>query len=141
MMMAASTRKASTPKPPRPNGCDGVAALVTGNYVDPESGKITFASFYAEWSARQIWVAATRHAMDLAAADVPFGSVPFADLRPSHIEAWVKAMQDKGLAPGTIKTRFQNVRSVIRAAVRDRVLAHDVTAAVRLPRDAAPPRP
>jgi integrase len=110
-----------------------VAALVTGNYVDPESGKITFASFYTEWSTRQIWVPTTRRAMDLA-ADVPFARVPFGELRPSHIEAWVKAMQDKGLAPGTIKTRFQNVRSVIRAAVRDRVLAHDVTAQVRLPR-------
>ena len=43
-------------------------------------------------------------------------------------------MQDKPLAPGTIKTRFQNVRSAIRAAVRDRVLAHDITSAVRLPR-------
>jgi integrase len=60
--------------------------------------------------------------------------VPFGDLRPSHVEAWVKAMQDKPLAPGTIKTRFQNVRGVIRAAVRDRVLAHDVTSQVRLPR-------
>jgi len=111
-----------------------MAALVTGNYVDPVSGKITFASFYAEWSTRQVWVATTRRAMDLAAGSVTFGSVPFADLRPSHVEAWVKAMQDKPLAPGTIKTRLQNVRGAIRAAVRDRVLAHDVTAAVRLPR-------
>lgn len=111
-----------------------MAALVTGNYVDPASGKITFASFYAEWSTRQIWVAPTRRAMDLAAGSVPFAAVPFGELRPSHVEAWVKAMQDKGLASTTIRTRFQNVRSVIRAAVRDRVLAHDVTAAVRLPR-------
>lgn len=111
-----------------------MAALVTGNYVDPESGKITFASFYADWSTRQIWVPSTRRAMDLAAGSVPFGAVPFADLRASHVEVWVKAMQDKELAPGTIRTRFQNVRAVVRSAVRDRVLAHDVTAAVRLPR-------
>ena len=103
-------------------------------YVDPESGKITFASFYADWSTRQIWVPSTRRAMDLAAGSVPFGAVPFADLRASHVEVWVKAMQDKELAPGTIRTRFQNVRAVVRSAVRDPVLAHDVTAAVRLPR-------
>jgi hypothetical protein len=111
-----------------------VTAQVTGNYVDPETGKITFAGFYADWSARQIWMGTTRYAMGLAADSVPFSGVPFAELRPSHVEAWVKAMQDKGLAPGTVKTRFQNVRSVIRAAVRDRVLAHDITSAVRLPR-------
>jgi integrase len=111
-----------------------ITAQVTGNYVDPESGKITFASFYAEWSTRQVWVPMTRRSVDLAAGSVTFGSVPLGDLRPSHVEAWVKAMQDKGLAPGTIKTRFQNVRGAIRAAVRDRVLGHDVTAAVRLPR-------
>ncbi len=111
-----------------------MSALVTGNYVDPESGKVTFASFYADWSQRQIWMGTTRRAMNLAADSVPFSDVPLAELRPSHIEAWVKAMQDQELAPGTIKTRFQNVRSVIRAAVRDRVLAHDITSAVRLPR-------
>ncbi|MGO9098677.1 MAG: tyrosine-type recombinase/integrase [Mycobacterium sp.] len=113
-----------------------MSALVTGTYVDPQSGKVTFASFYADWSARQIWEGTTRRAMDLAANSVPFSGVPLAELRPSHIEAWVKAMQDrdKPLAPGTIKTRFQNIRSIIRAAVRDRVMAHDVTAGIRLPR-------
>ena len=38
------------------------------------------------------------------------------------------------LAPGTIKTRFVNVRSVFRAAVRDGIIAVDPTARVRLPR-------
>jgi integrase len=43
-------------------------------------------------------------------------------------------MQDKGLAPGTVKTRFTNVRGVLRAAVRDRVLGADVGQGVKLPR-------
>ncbi len=38
------------------------------------------------------------------------------------------------LAPGTIKTRFVNVRSVFRAAVRDRLIGADPTDGVRLPR-------
>ncbi|WP_459683767.1 hypothetical protein [Rhodococcus sp. no. 34] len=57
-----------------------------------------------------------------------------ADLRPSHLETWVKATQDKSLAPGTIKTRFNNVRSVLRAAKRDKVLADGPTLSVTLPR-------
>jgi len=39
-----------------------------------------------------------------------------------------------GLAPGTIKTRFNNVRTVLRAAVRDRVIAADPFEGITLPR-------
>jgi integrase len=43
-------------------------------------------------------------------------------------------MDARGLAPGTIKTRYVNVRSVFRAAVKDRVIGMDPTDDVRLPR-------
>ncbi|MGV9870134.1 tyrosine-type recombinase/integrase [Rhodococcus koreensis] len=111
-----------------------VSSQVTGNYVDPVRGKITFASFYREWSSRQVWVPGTLQAMNLAADGVTFGDVTMADLRPSHLETWVKAMQVKPLAPGTIRTRFNNVRSVLRAARRDKVLAHDPSENITLPR-------
>jgi hypothetical protein len=42
-----------------------------------------------------------------------------------------------GLSPGTIKTRFNNVRSVLRAAVRDRLIVADPSDGVTLPRGAA----
>jgi integrase len=110
------------------------AARITGTYVDPKSGKVTFSSYFTEWATNQIWAPNTRLAMDLAANSVSFGDVAFADLKPSHVQAWVKAMQDKPLEASTIRTRFVNVRGVIRAAVRDRMLAHDVTDNVKLPR-------
>ena len=59
----------------------------------------------------------TKHATDLAANSVTFANVGLGDLRPSHVESWVKAMQDNELEPTTIRTRFANVRNVIRAAV------------------------
>jgi integrase len=43
-------------------------------------------------------------------------------------------MQSAGLAPGTIRTRYGNVRAVLRAAVRDRVIASDPGEGVALPR-------
>jgi integrase len=43
-------------------------------------------------------------------------------------------MQEKGPEPTTIRTRFANVRNVIRAAVRDRCMPRDVADRVRLPR-------
>ena len=110
------------------------SARVTGTYIDPRLGKTTLTSFYREWATHQVWVPGTRRAMDLAVNSTPFGDVPFSDLRPSHVQAWVKAMQDKPLQASTIHTRFVNVRGVVRAAVRDRLLAHDMTANTKLPR-------
>jgi integrase len=43
-------------------------------------------------------------------------------------------MTAAGLAPGTVHTRVQNVRAVLRGAVRDRVITSDPTDRVPLPR-------
>jgi integrase len=96
-------------------------------------GRKTFAEFYKEWSASQPWVPGTVQAMNIAASSVTFGNVELERLRPSHLQAWVKTMQDKPLAASTIRTRFNNVRAAIRAAVADRAIPFDVTASVRLP--------
>ena len=110
------------------------ASVVTGMYVDPAAGKVTFASYYEQWAARQVWESTTVRAMNLAAGGVTFGSVPLARLRTSHVELWVKDMSRRGLAASTIRTRFNNVRTVLRAAVRDRVLAQDPSLSVSIPR-------
>lgn len=114
------------------------AAVVTGTYVDPRAGRTTFAEFYREWAARQVWVPGTRRAMELAAA-VPFADVPLRLVRRSHVEAWVKGMatatgERAALAPTTIHTRYVNVRSVFRAAVTDRVIPSDPSEGITLPR-------
>ena len=43
------------------------SAVVTGTYADPQAGRITFAAFFGEWSARQVWAPGTVLAMSLAA--------------------------------------------------------------------------
>lgn len=114
---------------------DGItAALVRGEHVDPTAGAVTFAAFYAEWSARQVWAPRTLDAMNLAARSVPFADQPLRALRRSHLEAWIKAMTARGLAPGTVHTRVQNVRGVLRGAVADRLIPRDPSEGVRLPR-------
>ncbi|MEU6698049.1 site-specific integrase [Pseudonocardia sp. NPDC046786] len=117
-------------------------SLVSGNYVDPHAGRVTFGAYFERWSARQIWVPGTARAMTLAARSVPFWDVPLQRLLRSHIELWIKEMQTAnrgpdraaGLAPGTIRTRVNNVRAVLRGAVKDRVLATDPSEGVKLPR-------
>jgi integrase len=110
------------------------ASVVTGTYADPKAGRVTFAAFFGEWSARQVWAPGTVLAMSLAARSVPFTEKPMKQIRRSDVEAWIKAMDAAGLAPGTIKTRYVNVRSVFRSALNDKVIGSDPSDGVRLPR-------
>jgi integrase len=108
--------------------------LDSGGWVDPRAGRMTFARYFEQWAARQVWTDGTHKAMSLAVRSATFSGMELRKVRPTHVEAWVKAMSVKPLAPGTIKTRFVNVRSVFRAAMRDKVIATDPTEGVRLPR-------
>ena len=109
------------------------SSVLTGNYVDPSAGKVTFRQFYDDWSKRQLWVPSSRANADLAAASVPFVDLPMKSIRRSHVEAWVKAVAATW-APTTVKTRFVIVRSVFRAAMNDRIIAADPSVGVALPR-------
>ncbi|GAA4386433.1 tyrosine-type recombinase/integrase [Tsukamurella soli] len=111
------------------------AALVTGTHVDPARAGITFAEFFREWSATQVWTASTRIGMEQAMAKVPFTAVPMSRLEERQIQAWVKAMADNGMQPSTIRQRVRQVRTVIRAAMRGRrrVLAYDPCESLKLP--------
>jgi integrase len=106
-----------------------------GAYLDPSAGRVTLDAFYAEWSQRQLWETNTRTSMSLSLRSTQFGTLPLSKLRRSHVEGWIKRMDSAGLAPGTIKTRVNNVRAVLRGAVRDRVIAVDPSEGVTLPRD------
>ena len=106
-----------------------------GSYVDPDAGKITLDAYFADFSDRQLWETGTRSAMNLAVRCTGLGATPLAQLRRSHLETWVKRMSADGLAPGTLKTRVNNVRSVLHAAVRDQVIAVDPSDNIVLPRD------
>src|SRR3954467_15436626 len=43
------------------------AAMVTGDYVDPSAGKVSFKAWFAEWSGRQVWERGTLLAAQQAA--------------------------------------------------------------------------
>jgi integrase len=108
-------------------------SVARGEYANT-TGKLTFAQFFGLWSPTQVWAPATVKKVDQAIGSVTFGDVQLNRLRPSHIQAWVKSMVDKPLAPNTIRSRVNHVRSVVRAAVADRAIPFDVTANVTLPR-------
>ncbi|GGG50832.1 site-specific integrase [Kocuria dechangensis] len=104
----------------------------TGRYVDPGHGRTTLTDYFEEYAARQLWEAGTERAMRLAVRDCTFAGTPFGKLSRGHAEHWVKDMSTR-LAPGTIRTRFNNVHTVIRGAVHDKRLPEDFMRGVRLP--------
>jgi integrase len=110
------------------------ASVVTGTYVDPKAGRITFDAWFRQWSALQAWAPMTVVQGDLVRRSVPFGDVPLAQLRTSHLQAWTKSMTTKGYAPNTVHTRVQTVRAALKAAVRDRRIFDDPSVGLTLPR-------
>ena len=110
------------------------AALVTGTYIDPDRAAVTLASFYEQWSQRQVWVHHTRRQNTLVVEQFPHRRVALGELRPSHIEGWVKAMVDQGLAPLTVQQRVGSLRAILKAAIRDGYLVRDPSMTVKLPR-------
>ena len=115
------------------------ADVVSGRYVDPRAGKVTFRRWFEDWASRQVWAPNTVAIARDALTSVTFQEVPLGHLTHVHVEAWVKAQtlptprRPHGLAPGTIRGRMSIVRMCTRAAVRARVLAFDPTEGVRLP--------
>lgn len=113
----------------------GIASSkITGTYVDPRAGRVTFEDFYTQWSARKVWLPGTVAANDLVRRTVPFKASRMSSIGKPTIEAWVKEMDSSGLAPNTIGQRMNVVRAVMRGAVEERVIADDPTVGVKLPR-------
>jgi len=112
------------------------AAVVTGQYVDPRAGRITFASYVHGWQARQVHRRNTALAVDsaLRVHCVPrFGSRPVANIKSSDIQGFVRDLSES-LAPSTVRTIFQHLRAVFRAAEMDRVIARNPCQGVTLPK-------
>jgi integrase len=110
------------------------ASKVTGSYVDPNAGKITFADWWREWSQRQVWARGTVLSANVAAKSVTFGDVALGDVKTSHIEQWISTLIKAGQKPSTITLKYVHVNHAFRAAVKDRRIQHNPAEGVTLPR-------
>jgi integrase len=110
------------------------ASVVTGQYVDPKAGRVTFGTWFSQWAERQVWARGTRLKAEQALASTTFSDAPIKAVMPSHVQAWIKGMSQT-LAPATVKVHYNLVRSAFRAAVVDRVIAVDPTDGAKLPRE------
>jgi integrase len=115
------------------------ASVVTGQYVDPRSGRVTFREYAERWRQSQVHRPSTqlyiegnlrRHAYPA------LGDRPLSSIRPSDVQAWVKSMTER-LAPSTVGTVHGVVSGIFRSAVRDRLIVANPCEATRLPKTTA----
>lgn len=114
---------------------EATAGIVTGQYVDPSAGKITFREYAEEWRGIQVHrptSAAHYETMLRRHAYPTLGDYPLASIAPSHIQAWVKRLSGT-LQPSTVKVVHGIVSSCFKSAVRDRRIASNPCEGTQLP--------
>lgn len=113
------------------------AAIQTGTFVDPNAGKVRFATYAADWAKVQPWRPSTRetHELTIDKRLVPkFGESELRSIRTSDVQAWVSGLVADQLAPRTVSQYFKLLKAIMRAAVNDRLIVHSPCINVRLPK-------
>jgi integrase len=114
---------------------------LTGAYVDPRAGRITFKTYAEKWRASQVHRAGTASQIEtnLRRHVYPrIGERPIGAIRPSELQACVKAMSvgdvgQKPLAPSTIEIVYTWVATIFAAAMKDRVITSSPCQDIRRP--------
>lgn len=118
------------------------ASKLTGTYVDPQAGKITFGAFAASWLESQTFDPSTRVAVDvrLRVHILPtFETMPLRAVRPSTVQSWLRGRQDK-LSPRYVRVMLANLSAIFSAAVDDGLIARNPCAAKSVTAPNPPPK-
>ena len=113
-----------------------VADASRGEMLDHTARKITLRQYGEDWRAKQPHATGTAKAVEgrLRRDIYPMlGDKPLTAIRTSDVQAAVKAWS-KSLAPSTTKVTLATLRTILRAAVRDRYISRSPAEGVRLPR-------
>ncbi|MCA9583445.1 MAG: site-specific integrase [Myxococcales bacterium] len=111
------------------------ARIVTGAYIDPNAGKVTFVQYAEEWRTRQVHRESTArdYETQLRLHTYPtLGGTQLGRLEPSQIQAWVRDLSSQ-MAPATVRKIHGIVAGILNDAVRDRRIASNPCAGTKLP--------
>jgi integrase len=101
---------------------------------------LLFGEYVEQWLDLQVWRPSTRHQAEsfIRRHALPaFGHRPLSAIRASEVQGWVKRLTDE-LAPSTVGTVYHYVRTVMKSAVRDRLIATSPCVDIRLPKKERP---
>jgi integrase len=115
------------------------ADKIGGTELDPRGERITVGQYLGEWTALQVHRRGTaiRGANALKLLGALLGDRPLRKVRPSDIRAWLKA-RGETVAASTLRTDYQWVRQLFRAAAADQLIRSSPCDGIRLE---AAPRP
>ena len=114
---------------------------LSGAYVDPSAGRITFKSYSEKWRAQQVHRPSTASQIEthLRRHVYPrIGSRPIGAIRSGEIQGLVKDLsvatgEREALAPSTISVIYTWTSTIFGSAVTDRVIAQSPCRGIRLP--------
>ena len=112
------------------------ASIVTGQYVAPTAGRITFREYAEAWRANQAHRPSTQDQVQrhLRRHVYPsIGDMPLSAIMPSHLKAMLKRLSGD-LSPATVSVVHRHVSAIFKAAVLDRRIASSPCAGVSVPK-------
>ena len=112
------------------------ASMLDGSYVDPAAGRMMFGVYAGDWTDRQVHRPTTRAQVGSHMKNhiLPtFEHRTLVSIRPSEVQTWVRAMQDK-LAPATVAVVYGYFAGVLKSAVDDRLISRTPCRSIKLPK-------
>jgi integrase len=113
------------------------ASIVTGQYVAPDAGKVTFKAYAETWRGVQVHRRTTAEKVESVLrlhAYPTLGAMELRSILPSHVQAWVKRLS-LTLAPSTVAVVHGIVAGVFKSAIRDRRIVASPCEGIKLPED------
>lgn len=111
------------------------ASVVTGSYVAPRAGNITFREYAEGWRASQPYRPSTADVVRVALVKRVYpivGDVPLASFTPDLVQRMVKSLGET-YAPSTVEVTYSYVSTVFKAAVASRRIAATPCLGIKLP--------
>ena len=111
------------------------ASIVTGQYVDPQAGRITFEKYAKKWEESLIASEAGERITDnaLRLHLVPaLGSRAMAAIRRNDLQVLFKSLSEQ-LGPGSVRNVYDVLVRLMTAAVEDKVIASSPCRRITLP--------
>ncbi len=111
------------------------ASVVTGMYVDPRAGTVTFQEYAEQWRATRTYRPSTAEAVKVALVNRVYpivGDVPLSAFTPDTVQGLVKRLSED-LSASTVEVTYSYVSTVFKAAVASRRIARTPCVGIALP--------